>query len=68
MTDSDSVTVRAVRAVVSGGKLHEAGATFTTSAASASQALAFGLVERVEAERKSKPSVKRTSASSRKAR
>lgn len=49
MTD---VKLKALADVFSGGKGHKAGSTFTASEESAEQALAFGLVERVEDEKK----------------
>ncbi len=53
--DTGTVRVRAL-ATVSGadGKTHEAGSTFTAQEASVEQALARGLVERVEDEPKGK--------------
>ena len=55
-------TYRALRDVVSPTGAHEQGSTFTADAESVAQALAFGLVERVQDDKpKSKPAVKRSS-------
>ena len=58
---SDERTYRALVDVVSGGKGVEAGATFTASDESISQALAFGLVELVDDKSKAKSTSKRSS-------
>ncbi len=56
-------TYRALRDVVSPGGAHQQGSMFTASEASVAQALAFGLVERVDDKPKRKPPAKRRKAS-----
>ena len=52
-------TYRALRDVVSPTGAHGQGSTFTADDESVAQALAFGLVERVEDDDKPKPQAKR---------
>ncbi len=56
------VTYRALRDVVSPGGAHKQGSTFTADEESVVQALAFGLVERVDEDDKPKSQAKRGTA------